>query len=189
MSVASPGAKTQKLPPIPSAALPTEVTSRISLRPVFVDDGGRRKRVLVRAGYLAAAACIAYLIVVGVSLTAGPAGPLSGLAGPLAGVTPPVVAPEPAKQPPRETAVRTAAPAVAVEPPPRRSAEPPLPTPAAAVPLPTPARPTLAATSAAPTSSVAPTRTRRGRTPPPEPAPEPGPIDPTAPTDDPTVPR
>jgi hypothetical protein len=59
-----------------------EVTSRIVIRPVFVDDAGRRRKLIAGCGYLAALACIGYIVTVGISLTAGPTGPLASLADP-----------------------------------------------------------------------------------------------------------
>ncbi len=155
MSFATPGAKTQKLPSIPAAAGPAEVTSRIAIRPVFVDDGGRRKRVLVRTGYLAAAACIGYLVVVGVSLTAGPVGPLAGLAEPLSSIAEPVVVPAPAPLPESEANVITPAPATV-------RAVPAKPVPTSAAPVPVAVAPVSAAATAEPTTAPS-TRVRRTR--------------------------
>ena len=59
-----------------------DVTSRIVIRPVFVDDAGRRRKLIVGCGYLAALACIGYIVTVGISLTAGPTGPLAAMADP-----------------------------------------------------------------------------------------------------------
>ena len=170
MSVATPGAKTQKLPSLPAAAGHAEATSRIALRPVFVDDGGRRKRVLVRTGYLAAAACIAYLIVVGISLTAGPVGPLAGLAEPLASIAAPVVAPAPAQQPKREANVVTPAPAAV---PSRAVATKPEPTPTA--PVPAAVAPVSVTATTEPSTRVRRTRTATTIKPTGEPSAQPAP--------------
>jgi hypothetical protein len=59
-----------------------DVTSRIVIRPVFVDDAGRRRKLIAGCGYLAALACIGYIVTVGISLTAGPTGPLAAMADP-----------------------------------------------------------------------------------------------------------
>jgi hypothetical protein len=105
MPVASPGAETQKLPGIPAAAGLADTAGRTAIRPVFVDDPGRRRRMLVRVGYVAAAACIGSLFVVGISLTAGAAGPLARIASP-------AVVPSSLLQPRREADVTTLAPAM-----------------------------------------------------------------------------
>lgn len=71
--------KTQQLPALRRLlATGVEVTTRIAIAPVFVDDAGRRRRLLTRFGYLAAAACVVYLVVALFSLTARPLGPLAG---------------------------------------------------------------------------------------------------------------
>ncbi len=49
---------------------------------MFVDDAGRRRKLIVGCGYLAALACIGYIVTVGISLTAGPTGPLAAMADP-----------------------------------------------------------------------------------------------------------
>ena len=160
MSFATPGAKTQKLPSIPAAAGPAEATSRIAIRPVFVDDGGRRKRVLVRTGYLAAAACIAYLVVVGISLTAGPAGPLAGLSEPLASIVAPVEVPAPVPSTTREANVSTPAPATVRAVPTRPVPASPAPSPVTVAVLPVSVPATTEPTTA-PATRVRRTRTSR----------------------------
>jgi hypothetical protein len=42
---------------------------------VFVDDSGRRRRILVRVGYLLGAGCLLYVALLGVSFAGGPIGP------------------------------------------------------------------------------------------------------------------
>ncbi len=59
-----------------------EATSRITIQPVFVDDAGRRRRMITGFGYLAALACIGYIVIVGISFTAGPTGPLAAMPDP-----------------------------------------------------------------------------------------------------------
>ncbi len=77
-SVAPPESSTQQFPALRRfvSSSAAEITARIAIRPVFVDDGGRRRRLIVGSGYLLAVACFAYIVVVGVSLTAAPSGPL-----------------------------------------------------------------------------------------------------------------
>jgi hypothetical protein len=48
-------------------------TTRMLVRPVFTRGGDRRRRVLVRGGYVLAAGSLAYLAMVLVSITASPA--------------------------------------------------------------------------------------------------------------------
>jgi hypothetical protein len=114
MTIAGEKSTTQKLPLIRRTGMgDAEVTSKIAIQPVFVDDGGRRKRLLVAAGYLAALACVGYMVVVAISLTAGPAGQLSDFTGPLSALAAPVateVADPPEEVEPRETPEAPAAP-------------------------------------------------------------------------------
>jgi hypothetical protein len=49
------------------------------VEPVFVDATGRRRKVVIGFGWLVALACIAYLGVIGVSLTGTSVGPLPEL--------------------------------------------------------------------------------------------------------------
>ncbi len=74
MTLTAAAAVTETLPPVPSQA----DTGGMPIRPVFVDDDGRRKRLMVRAGYLAVASFVAYLVVIGLSLIERPSGPLDG---------------------------------------------------------------------------------------------------------------
>jgi hypothetical protein len=55
---------------------------------VFVDATGRRSRLVTRLGWLVALSCVAYLAVIGVSMTGTSVGPLPELPS----VTPPTVA-------------------------------------------------------------------------------------------------
>ncbi len=48
-------------------------TTRMLVKPVFTKGADRRRRMLVRGGYLVAASCLAYLAMVLVSVTATPA--------------------------------------------------------------------------------------------------------------------
>jgi hypothetical protein len=88
--LAEPGA--DRIPPLghPDA---DEVT-RVLTRPVFVEGGARRRRVLGRAGGALAVLCVAYLVMFGVSVTALPTAgrPVAGAgaapSGPAAGSTP-----------------------------------------------------------------------------------------------------
>ncbi len=50
--------------------------TQVLLRPVFVDEGNRRRRLLTRAGWLAAASCLVYLAMLGFVLVAVPIGRL-----------------------------------------------------------------------------------------------------------------
>lgn len=47
--------------------------------PVFVDTTGRRRRWVIALGWLVALSCVAYLAVIGVSLTGTSVGPLPNL--------------------------------------------------------------------------------------------------------------
>jgi hypothetical protein len=58
--------------PIPSILGDSGHPTRVLLSPVFVEGGARRRRLLACWGYLAAAACLAYLAMLGVSFTAYP---------------------------------------------------------------------------------------------------------------------
>ncbi len=74
---------TEPIPAVPGdACYPT----RVLFMPVFVDGGDRRRRMVVRGRYLAATACLAYLVMLGVSITASPvskpAGGAPGAPGP-----------------------------------------------------------------------------------------------------------
>lgn len=62
-------------------------TTSLLIRPVFTNGGDKRRRFLVRAGYLAAASCVAYLAMVLVSVTASPAARPTASAGPAADAT------------------------------------------------------------------------------------------------------
>jgi hypothetical protein len=136
-----------------------EVTSRIAIRPVFVDDAGRRRRLLTGFGYLAALACVGYIVVVGISLTAGPTGPLAAMPDP----KPPTLVEamlQPRPVAPTTAAARTTATQKSIQTsiqqprlvrPVRKAGAPPLRT---VVPATTPVTPSLAPTTrAAPTSA------------------------------------
>jgi hypothetical protein len=101
MSIAPPESNTQQFPALRRLMTPSaETTTRIAIRPVFVDDGGKRRRLIVGGGYLVALACLGYIAVVGISLTAWPSGPLDRAPQPLAeqslppGGAPAVVVPQ-----------------------------------------------------------------------------------------------
>lgn len=99
--------------PIPLVLGDSGYPTSVLLSPVFVEGGGRRRRLLARWGFLVAAACLAYLVMLGVSITAspasqpgtaakpaprtlgagGPALPLTGPARAVPPVTPPVEVP------------------------------------------------------------------------------------------------
>jgi hypothetical protein len=161
MTIANPGAKTQKLPTLNRASgNDAETTTKIAIRPVFVDDGGRRKRVLIRTAYVAVIACIGYMLVVGISLTAGPTGPLAAFAGPLSGLSAPVVEPPPASQPEPQANITTASPSAPTTKPRATTA---VRTPAPAVVV--PPAPTTAPAAVTPTPTPSPTPTSRVRTP------------------------
>jgi hypothetical protein len=122
-------------------------TTRMLVRPVFTRGSERRRRMLVRGGYLAAASCVAYLAMVLVSVTASPSArpAASDTAGAdqatlqqvtperpsqkprptpaLVRVRPVVPAPAPVtREPPPVTTIPTAAPSASVAP--RASATP-----------------------------------------------------------------
>ena len=61
--------------PIPSILGDSGHPTCVLLSPVFVEGGARRRRLLARWGYLAAAASLAYLAMLGVSFTASPVAP------------------------------------------------------------------------------------------------------------------
>lgn len=58
--------------PIPLILTDSEYPTGVLLSPVFVEGGARRRRLVARWGCLAAAACLAYGVMLGVSLTASP---------------------------------------------------------------------------------------------------------------------
>jgi hypothetical protein len=128
-------------------------TTSLLIRPVFTRGGDKRRRFLVRAGYLAAASCVAYLAMVLVSVTASPAARPTASAGQAAGATT-------VRQvtPARPSAQPSAPAAVAPLPSPR--AKPPVVAPAPALPSATPVAvtPTLAP-STGPTAAA--TKTKR----------------------------
>lgn len=58
--------------PIPPVLGDPGYPTGVLLSPVFVEGGARRRRLLARWGYVLAAACLTYLVMLGVSLTATP---------------------------------------------------------------------------------------------------------------------
>jgi hypothetical protein len=122
-------------------------TTRMLVRPVFTRGGDKRRRMLVRGGYLAVASCVAYLAMVLVSVTASPsARPATDAEQPATATTVNRVTPERPSRPPS-----AAAPAVpAVRPKPAAPAPAP---PSAATPV--PATPTAAASGTPAASATA----------------------------------
>jgi hypothetical protein len=88
--LAEPG--TERIPPLGRTDA-DEVTCVLT-RPVFLDGGARRRRIMVRAGGALAVLCVAYLVMLGVSVTALPTAgrPVAGAGAarhsPTAGSTP-----------------------------------------------------------------------------------------------------
>ena len=80
-----------------------DAVTRVLARPVFVEEGDRRRRLLGRARGVLAALCVAYLVMLGVSVTALPTAgrPVAGVATPQHGRT--------AASTPARTAGRSAA--------------------------------------------------------------------------------
>ena len=68
--------------PVPTGCDPDDpdAVTRVLIRPVFLAVGDRRRRLLVRCGYGAAAACLSYLAMIGFSLTSAPPGRPAALA-------------------------------------------------------------------------------------------------------------
>ena len=90
--------------PIPPVGHPdADAVTRVLARPVFVEEGDRRRRLLGRARGVLAALCVAYLVMLGVSVTALPTAgrPVAGVATPQHGRT--------AASTPARTAGRSAA--------------------------------------------------------------------------------
>jgi hypothetical protein len=73
--------------PIPPALADSGYPTGVLLSPVFVEGGARRRRLLTRWGYLLAAACLTYLVMLGVSLTASPASKPGSAAKPAPSLT------------------------------------------------------------------------------------------------------
>jgi hypothetical protein len=89
--------------PIPVVLGDSGYSTGVLLSPVFVEGGARRRRLLARWGYLTAAACLAYLVMLGVSLTASPVirpGATKPASSAVGAVTTPT--PRPARAVPRE---------------------------------------------------------------------------------------
>jgi hypothetical protein len=141
-----------------------EATSRIAIRPVFVDDAGRRRRLITGFGYLAALACVGYIVIVGISLTAGPTGPLAAMPDPkppnlveelVAPSAVPVASTTRAVAIARPTALPTSTPTSTQQPRPVRPAAPLViaPPPPTMVPSTTPVTPSVTTTTHATTTS------------------------------------
>jgi hypothetical protein len=73
--------------PIPLVPTNCRHLTGVLLSPVFVEGGARRRRVMARWGYLASAACLAYAVMLGVSLTASSVSKPGSVTKPAAGVT------------------------------------------------------------------------------------------------------
>jgi hypothetical protein len=99
---------------------PTVALPLLRIRPVFVDDSGRRRKLVVLSAYSAAAVCVVFVAIVafGVSRTSnGP--PLTGLVAPdVAAAAPPAVPQPTASQPavPVRSAVKPVAAVPAAKP-------------------------------------------------------------------------
>jgi len=120
-------------------------TTRMLVKPVFTRGSDRRRRLLVRGGYLAAASCVAYLAMVLVSVFASPSARPAASAD--AGAAPTTVQQVTPARP-----SKTPAPAVV-------RARPVVPAPVTRPPVPVSATPTVpASASVAPTASAKPTK-------------------------------
>jgi hypothetical protein len=95
--------------PIPPVLDDSGYPTGILLSPVFVEGGAQRRRLLARWGYVLAAACLAYLAMLGVSLTASPVSKPGNAAKPSPSVTdaaaPTTPAPRPARAAPTTEAL------------------------------------------------------------------------------------
>lgn len=154
-----------------------DAVTRVLARPVFVEEGDRRRRLLGRARGVLAALCVAYLVMLGVSVTALPTAgrPVAGVATPQHGRT--------AASTPARTAGRSAAaqdqirlpvhpratpdsdgdePVVTL----RRAPAPPLTRSLLSPPKPPPATPPTTARAAAPSRHDRPGTTRTPKVPP-----------------------
>jgi hypothetical protein len=131
-------------------------TTRMLIRPVFTGGGDKRRRFLVRLGYLAAVACLAYVAMVLVSVTASPAARPTASAGQAADAT------AVRQVTPARPSLEPSAPAVVVPAPVVRP-KPPVVVPTAAPPPATPVvvTPTLAP-STAPTAAASKTKRTKG---------------------------
>ncbi len=127
-------------------------TTKMLVKPVFTRGSDRRRRLLVRGGYLAAASCVAYLAMVLVSVTASPSARPAASAEPGAeSTTVQQVTPER----PSKTPDATVAPV-------RPRPVAPAPVPVTRQPLPVTAPPTVAASATLdPTASAKPTKKTR----------------------------
>lgn len=121
-------------------------TTRMLVKPVFTRGSDRRRKMLVRGGYLLAASCVAYLAMVLVSVFASPSARPAADASP--GTTPTTV-----------QQVTPARPTQAPSPPPApaRVVRPAAPAPVTTAPAP-PVTVAPSATVVAPTASVKPTK-------------------------------
>jgi hypothetical protein len=127
-------------------------TTKMLVKPVFTRGSDRRRRLLVRGGYLAAASCVAYLAMVLVSVTASPSARPAASAEPGAeSTTVQQVTPErPSKTPGATVAPVRPRPVVAA------------PVPVTRQPLPVTATPTAAVPATVdPTASAKPTKKTR----------------------------
>ena len=125
-------------------------TTRMLVKPVFTRDSDRRRKLLVRGGYLAAAGCVAYLAMVLVSVFASPSARPEASVGSDADqtsvqqVTPERPSAKPSLPPAPARVVRPAAPAPVTR--------QPLPPPVTAAPT------ALPSASVAPSASAKPTK-------------------------------
>ncbi|HEX3257109.1 MAG TPA: hypothetical protein VHS35_01245 [Pseudonocardia sp.] len=129
-------------------------TTRMLVKPVFTRDSERRRKLLVRGGYLAAAGCVAYLAMVLVSVFASPSARPAADASDadqtsVQQVTPERPSAKPSPPPAPARVVRPAAPAPVTRQPPPATVAPTAP----------------ASATVAPSASAKPTKTPRTKAP------------------------
>ena len=136
-------------------------TTRMLVKPVFTRDSDRRRKLLVRGGYLAAAGCVAYLAMVLVSVFASPSARPEASVGSDADqtsvqqVTPERPSAKPSPPPAPARVVRPAAPAPVTRQPPPATVAPTAPASATVAPSAS-AKPTKTPKTKAPKTSAAP---------------------------------
>jgi hypothetical protein len=151
-----------------AAESPVDATAAIaSVRPVFVDERGRRTRGIKFGVYSVVAVCIVFLVVVGISLAAGNRGPLMEiplLGGASSAEASDTVDTDEIAPPPQPVVEETPEATTAARPAPTTTRAPAAPVAVPAAPV-TTAPPAPTTTIAPPTTTVAPTTTtRRGST-------------------------
>jgi hypothetical protein len=130
-------------------------TTRVLVRPVFTRGGDKRRRLLVRGGYLAAASCVAYLAMVLVSVTASPS------ARPAASASPGTDATTVKQVTPERPSLKPSAPAPVVAAPVPTRARVPAPVVVTPAPVPSTLPATVTASAAVTPTAVATTKPNR----------------------------